>query len=42
MNISAIDNPNMIRLYGEPSLFLAPQIVAQRNEEAKQDTRRRR
>lgn len=36
--MSAIDNPNMIRLYGELSLFGERQIVKQRNEEAKKDT----
>lgn len=37
---SAIDNPNMIRLYGELSPFGERQIVKQRNEEEEKDTRR--
>lgn len=36
--ISAIDNPNMIRLYGELSLFGERQIVKQRKEDAEKDT----
>jgi hypothetical protein len=36
--ISAIDNPNMIRLYGELSLFGERQIVKQRKEDAEKET----
>ena len=37
--ISATDNPNMIRLYGELSLFGERQIVQQRKDDAEKDTK---